>query len=366
MKTKRQKSPRLLAYRIAGGALLLLLAATLATLLADWLTGGIPLEDALINLLIRQNLSPLLFVFSQTLAQDTLHGVLAFAALLALLFAAAKGTGVLLGHRLPRPARAGLQLIGALVCTAALVLGLLITSSMLLNGYTTALFSDPGWTESALRAQQQRHDTLRDELLASGKDPTTALHEVMDAVESGELDLHALNDDDYIDLAERVCLLVDAKGGVSTPKEHYFRNNFDRAPATLDEMVNTICNTENEPFHWRLLPISSTLYHMIGPNGEYNLKFLSRDGHFEVVYNLAGQKLSTTVDPQNMGTFNYSSPVDDLAKHASYDVDPYLNWKNTPASPAIPDGLTEDAQRRFNANADAQKRYRYFANLCGG
>jgi|GEM_PF-3396711 len=366
MKTKQQKRPRLLAYRIAGGALLLLLATTLATLLADRLTGGIPLEDTLINLLIRQNLSPLFFVFSQTLAQDTLHGVLAFAALLALLFAAAKGTGALLGHRLPRFARAGLHLTGVLGCTAALVLGLLVASSMLLNSYTTALFSDPGWTQSTLSAQQQRRDKLRGELLASGKDPTAALHEVMDAVESGELDIHALNDDDYIDLAERICLLVDAKGGVSTPAEHYFRNNFDRAPATLDEMVNTICDTENEPFHWRLLPISSTLYHMIGTDGEYNLKFLSRDGHFEVVYNLAGQKLSTTVDPQNMGTFNYSSPVDDLAKHASYDVDPYLNWKNTPSSPPIPDGLTGDAQQRFNANTDAQKRYRYFAALCGG
>ena len=366
MKTKQSKRPRLPAYRIAGGALLLLLAATLATLLADRLTGGIPLEDALINLLIRQNLSPLFFVFTQTLAQDTLHGTLSFVALLALLFAAAKGAGTLLGHGLSKPARAVLHVAGALVCTAALVLGLLVASSMLLNGYTTALFSDPGWTQSTLRAQQQRQQALRNELLASGKDPAVALHELMAAVENGDVDIHALSDDDYIDLAERVCLLVDAKGGVDTPEEHYFRNNFDRAPATLDDMVATICNTENEPFHWRLLPISSTLYHMIGPNGEYNLKFLSRDGHFEVVYNLAGQKLSATVDPQNMGTFNYSSPVDDLAKHAKYDVDPYLNWKNTPASPAIPDGLTDDAQQRFNANADAQKHYRYFATLCGG
>ena len=366
MKKTQAKFPRLLPYRIAGGVLLLLLGATLVTLLADGLTGGIPLEDTLINLLIRQNLSPLFFVFSQTLAQDTLHGVLAFAALLALLFAAAKGAGTLLRRTLPRAGRAGLQLIGVLICAAALVLGVLLASSMLLNAYTAALFSDPGWTESTLRAHQQQRETLRGELLASGKDPATALNELMDAVESGELDIGALNDDDYIDLAERVCLLVDAKGGVSTPQEHYFRNSFDRAPATLDGMVHTICNTDNEPFHWRLLPISSTLYHMIGPNGEYNLKFLSRDGHFEVVYNLAGQKLSTTVDPQNMGTFNYSSPVDDLSKHANYDVDPYLTWKNTATSPAIPDHLTDDAQQRFNANADAQKRYQYFATLCGG
>ena len=34
------------AYRIAGGALLLLLAATLATLLADRLTGGIGQRDS--------------------------------------------------------------------------------------------------------------------------------------------------------------------------------------------------------------------------------------------------------------------------------------------------------------------------------
>jgi hypothetical protein len=235
---------------------------------------------------------------------------------------------------------------------------------MLLNSYTNSVFGDPEWNKTALNLRESKREALAKDLDDSNRDPDQALHEIMTAVQTQKINIQALSDDDYIDLGERVCFLVDAKGRVSTPEEHYFRNYFDRAPATLADMVNTIRNTSNAPFHWRLLPIRSTLYHMIGTDGEYNLKFLSRDGHFEVVYNKKGQKLSTTLAPWNMGTFNYSSPVDDLSKHAKYDVDTYLRWKNTPDSPAIPFHLTKNAMKRFQANPDAQKHYRFYASLC--
>lgn len=349
----------------AATAFLILLSffLILVTIALDHITGGIPLEDTLLNFMIRRNLSSRFFIFSSTFGQNIAVGILSYIVLLAALLVIWRFLFLLRQHS-HLLIRIVLLLADLAVCGAALVSAFLLASSMLLNSYSNSLFGDPEWNKTALNLRQARREALEKELNDSGKDPGQALHEIMTAVETGKINIQGLSDDDYIDLAERVCFLVDAKGSVSTPEEHYFRNYFDRAPATLSDMVHTIRSTSNEPFHWRLLPIQSTLYHMIGPDGEYNLKFLSRDGHFEVVYNKKGQKLSASFAPWNMGTFNYSSPLDDLRKHAKYDVDTYLKWKNTPDSPPIPHHLTRVALKQFQANPDAQKHYRFYASLC--
>lgn len=93
---------------------------------------------------------------------------------------------------------------------------------------------------------------------------------------------------------------------------------------------------------------------MYGKNGEYNLKFVSADGLFEGVYNKAGDLLTESNDPINMGTYNYSDPAD-IIHHGLYDVLPYESWGNVPGvlKPGDPFANSD----KYDANKDAQKHY---------
>ena len=62
------------------------------------------------------------------------------------------------------------------------------------------------------------------------------LSALMFQIESGLINLGALSDTEYISLAFKVCALIGTKGKI-TEAEHYFRNRFSRAPATLDEIT---------------------------------------------------------------------------------------------------------------------------------
>jgi hypothetical protein len=72
---------------------------------------------------------------------------------------------------------------------------------------------------------------------------------------------------------------------------------------------------------------------MQGPEGLYNLKFVSPEGFCEAVYNRHGDLLNERTDPVNMGTFNYGYGIKENNAHSKYDVDPYLEWGNTRNSP---------------------------------
>lgn len=134
---------------------------------------------------------------------------------------------------------------------------------------------------------------------------------------------------------------------------HYFRNNLNRAPSTLEEMICTINSASGAT--WRLLSVGASVYHMYGENGEYNLKFVSDDGKYEGVYDKNGTELTEVNDPINMGTYNYADPVDNPIGHFFFDVTTYYSWGNTRASKeAI---KSEDNSKKYNENADA-KAYR--------
>jgi hypothetical protein len=125
-------------------------------------------------------------------------------------------------------------------------------------------------------------------------------------IENKIINLDTLNDQEYINLGHRFATLINTKGKVKSQKEHYFRTYFSRAPNTLEEMVQIIIDKENNLFEWELLPWQGMAFHMYGTDGEYNLKFISADGHFEAVYNKDGILLTQENDPKNMGTFNYA------------------------------------------------------------
>ena len=80
---------------------------------------------------------------------------------------------------------------------------------------------------------------------------------------------------------------------------------------------------------WKLMSQLKSQYHMYGKDGEYNLKFVSKDGRFEALYNL---KKELVVDDGgmgsvNMGTYNYSNP-NNYWGHYVNDISPWENWGN--------------------------------------
>jgi hypothetical protein len=154
------------------------------------------------------------------------------------------------------------------------------------------------------------------------------LKKIIAEIHNGTINIEELNDEEYISLAKNICIFFETKETVDTAEEHYLRNYFSRGPETLAEMIDTILNN-NVVFGWKLLPPGETVLHQLGKNGEYNLKFVSADGHFEIIYNKDGKKITQEGDPKNMGTFNYADPVLNPRKHSVLDVMPYFIWGNT-------------------------------------
>jgi hypothetical protein len=180
-------------------------------------------------------------------------------------------------------------------------------------------------------------------------------------IENKIINLESLNDEEYIKIALRVGELFVKKDGPETEREHYFRNNFSRGPNTLSEMVEIITQDKNNVFYWKLLPPSKSIYHMYGTDGEYNLKFISHDGHFEIVYNKNGEKLTEDNDPLNMGTFNYASEID-YDDHLGYDMLPYFKWNNTKETRKIMSEMDLDPEE-IGENENAMKRYKEYEEL---
>ncbi|MDR1128821.1 MAG: hypothetical protein LBL20_05870 [Treponema sp.] len=187
---------------------------------------------------------------------------------------------------------------------------------------------------------------------------------IMFQIENSFLHLDDFSDTEYIALALKVCALIDAKGGV-TEREHYFRNHFRRAPATLDDMIYCITETGNAPFGWGLSTWQDTAFHAYGEDGAYNLKFISGDGHFEAVYSKGGDLLTVQNDPLNMGTFNYGDYQTEKMKHYKYDVRPYFEWNNTREAAAMGRNREKTQSVPIDKNPAAMARYKEYAALLG-
>lgn len=109
---------------------------------------------------------------------------------------------------------------------------------------------------------------------------------------------------------------------------HFFRNQLNQysgAPNQLNDMIELAACGKWHPF--------SATYHRYEVNeydAAYNMKFVSENGRFEVVYNtLSGELIN---DPINMGTYNYApgSIVPwKYYQHYIYDKLPWKKWGNT-------------------------------------
>lgn len=94
------------------------------------------------------------------------------------------------------------------------------------------------------------------------------------------------------------------------------------------------------------------------------MKFISADGHFEVIYNLDGVKLTEENDPMNMGTFNYADPVTEKLKHTVYDILPFFEWGNSPEAVNPVNGVSDDPRRPIGKNVI--KRFELYWELLYG
>lgn|GEM_PF-1617901 len=108
---------------------------------------------------------------------------------------------------------------------------------------------------------------------------------------------------------------------------HYFRNilnTYSGAPVSLDDMIVLTAKGE-----WRLFSAKFHRYSYEEMNAALNVKFISADGRFEVVYNTGSGEMVT--DPYNMGTYNYapgSLHPQKYYRHYLFDVTPWKKWGN--------------------------------------
>ncbi|GIP18073.1 hypothetical protein J40TS1_37150 [Paenibacillus montaniterrae] len=112
-----------------------------------------------------------------------------------------------------------------------------------------------------------------------------------------------------------------------TEEIHFFRNTLNKysgAPSSLDEMI-----TLTAQHKWQLFSAKFHRYNVEGINAALNVKFISADGRFEVVYNAGTGEMVD--DPVNMGTYNYapgSIKPRKYFKHYLFDVVPWKKWGN--------------------------------------
>ncbi len=113
-----------------------------------------------------------------------------------------------------------------------------------------------------------------------------------------------------------------------TEELHYFRNELNQygeAPKQLEEMIELAACGK-----WQLFSAKYHRYEVSEYDADYNVKFISSNGRFEVVYHAeTGQIVN---DPVNMGTYNYA-PGSIIPwkyyQHHKYDKVPWKKWGNT-------------------------------------
>ncbi len=102
---------------------------------------------------------------------------------------------------------------------------------------------------------------------------------------------------------------------------HYFRNNLN---VIYDwEMV-----TNSSDWAEMDEKLSALHQHNQNPAGTQNSKWISDNGFYELVFNGYNELQNAENNPEDMGTYNYANPSDDIG-HLRYDVIPWIFFGNT-------------------------------------
>jgi len=106
---------------------------------------------------------------------------------------------------------------------------------------------------------------------------------------------------------------------------HYSRNKFNIILPTSPELA--------ENAHWENLDDNKSYFHQLGEGNINNQKWISPDGHKEVVFDSKG---NIVTDPLNQGSLNIIGPgnlIED-AGHFAVDVVPYIIYGNSANDPS--------------------------------
>lgn len=98
---------------------------------------------------------------------------------------------------------------------------------------------------------------------------------------------------------------------------HYKRNQYN-----TDLPIN---DADAEKRGWvKLSAKKSAMHQNVKTDGVLNSKWISPDGHKEVVFTGKGANQRITKDPRDEGTYNFFNPNVNPFKHTVYDVIPYI------------------------------------------
>ncbi|WP_211320312.1 RHS repeat domain-containing protein [Tumebacillus permanentifrigoris] len=129
----------------------------------------------------------------------------------------------------------------------------------------------------------------------------------------------------FTNVDEDITAMPTIPTGDLTKEQHYFRNklNLQYSWSNFQKIQDSL----PEEFKWVELPWYKTLLHM--HSGFTNTKYVSADGHFEMVFDSDHVLLTEYNFPSDMGTYNYYSPNDE-DMHSKYDIAPWVKWNNIP------------------------------------
>lgn len=203
---------------------------------------------------------------------------------------------------------------------------------------------------SALKYTLNRDDYLKYvDKIAKESGARAAMQNIMDSVSLCRNEFRNDTLANLMGLYGKINSLVEKIGTVDK-EMHYFRNELNRAPETLEELIR-INYTLPADKKWAIMPVKGSLFHMQGTDGFFNLKFVSGDGYHEAVYNMEGSLLTADNDAINMGTYNYFPATIDSAAHTNYDVNPYFEHGN------ISDTWQKGKVRILAGASDAAENY---------
>lgn len=108
-----------------------------------------------------------------------------------------------------------------------------------------------------------------------------------------------------------------------TEEEHYNRNTNN--PDFPDEFDEDYFSDWDDS-------VSADCHQFTAP-GKDNVKYVSKDGMYEVIYDQNGFEVT---DPRDVGTYNYISPIYDPIGHFIVDVIPWIMYGNSPDDTTTP------------------------------
>ncbi|MCR4691244.1 MAG: hypothetical protein K5739_07865 [Lachnospiraceae bacterium] len=101
-------------------------------------------------------------------------------------------------------------------------------------------------------------------------------------------------------------------------EEHYARN--ENMP--IEDLPQS--PAEAEALGWDGTVASNC--HQFTAGDQPNEKWVSPDGKYEVIFDSSGRIVTA---PEDTGTYNYASPIDDPVGHVFQDIIPWIRWGNS-------------------------------------